>query len=57
VDFDDTRVLELVVEIEEKAVVVADGTANKKNAVKLENLSLIWNLVVRFKSNFRWLTL
>jgi hypothetical protein len=27
--------------IEEKALVVADGTANKKNAVKLENLSLM----------------
>jgi predicted transposase YbfD/YdcC len=32
--------LELL-EIEVNAVVVADGTANKKNAVKLENLSLI----------------
>jgi len=27
--------------IEENAVVVANGVANKKNAVKLENLSLI----------------
>ena len=36
----------LMLAIEENAVVVADGTANKKNAVKLENLSLMpWILL------------
>jgi hypothetical protein len=35
------RLLLILLAIEVKAVVVADGTANKKNAVKLENLSLI----------------